>query len=917
MNARPVGHLALALYLLLLLTGATGLLYEVVLGRLLTLHVGSSGAAQAVVLATFLGGLSLGAHGTDRFFAQRLRGPRQALAAWAGLEAFIGLWAAGVAHVADAVFAALVPLAATLPAGSAGDVALSMCGAAACALPLATAMGATLPVLALALGPLAESDGPRWVSRCYAINAGGGALGAWLAGFWAIEALGLRQPLWIGAAINLAVAAAGLLLARQQPPTESPTAAQSAGVAGVDVGAAGAPWTLRLAAFATGVVTLVDEVVWVRLAALLLGASAYSFAFMLVVVIVGISVGAALANAFLGRGVTGAKVLAFGQVAAAVATVGLAYRLAALPEDLLQVRLALPATPDHYATWLWRGGGLFALHLLPAAIALGASFPALLAAARDAGASVGRATGQLLGANTLGNLVGALAGGFLLMPTLGLERVLLVGGAASFAVAAAVSRPRRGGQRAALAALGAIVLAIAFVAPPSVGLLYHGLVRFRADEGKPPPSRALIDPGERWVFREDGKDASITVDVLRRGDGFGLTFATNGKADGSSAESLTQVGLGLVGLPMAPHASDALVIGLGTGQSAAAAAAIGDLRVRVVELSPSVLSVAALFTDINADLLHHPAVTIDIADARTTLQRMPPGSFDLIVSQPSNPWVVGVPDLYTVETFDLVRRALRPGGALVQWLQAYEMSDATFRSVLCTVAGSFASVRVFRLEAGDLALVSATEPRDPDLDRAARRMRSPALQRLMEGLPDRRLPRDLDALLVHELAGPDRVRHFCQGFDEPLRLFTPRLEYQAPRDFFAALAPARSLKRLDARFDPSDKDLLLPKRWRTRAPTAEQRAQVANHLQRSASANDAAVVAALRGGVDLPEDVSALVRSATAVHDANPQPDPTVCRRIASRVPGFPAQLRTIYGQINADARLLRLAAACQAADVR
>ncbi len=852
---------------LLLLTGMTGLLDEVVLGRLLALHVGSSGAAQAVVLATFLGGLSAGAWLTDRVFAARLQEPRTALRAWAGLEAFIGLWATTVPWLADALFAALEPLAQRLPAGGGADVALSMTGAVVSTLPLTTAMGATLPVIALAVGGAVGPAGVGLLSRCYAVNAAGGALGAWIAGFWAIEALGLHAPLAIGGASNLLVAAIAWLLARNLPlASERPVdAGAPAARVAADRGAAPA-MVLVVAAFATGMVTLVDEVVWVRMAALLLGASAQAFAWMLVIVIVGVAGGSALATAAIERGQAGRRVLVASQAAAGVFGLILALRLAALPDELLVQRLSIPPKPENYGWWLLQGGGWLALHLLPAALALGASFPSLLAAACEAGAALPRATAWLLGANTAGNLAGALTGGFLWMPLLGLERVLVLGAAASFAVAGLALGTRRAGAsgedaaagrrdghaaRAAFA-LAAVVALVGLVAPPDVGLLYHGLYRTRAQPGRPLPSRDHRDPTERSVFREDGKDASITVDGFRHGDAWALTFATNGKPDGSSAESLTQAGLGLVGLLAAPEARDVFVVGLGTGQSAAAAAALDGARVRVAELSPAVLDVARLFADFNGDVLAQPNVHIEIADARTVLQRSAPGSFDMIVSEPSNPWVVGVPDLFTVETFDLVRRALRPNGVMVQWLQSYEMSDETFRSVLCTVATAFPEVRVVRLEPGDVALVAAMAPLPDDqvanaLDLVATRLQGERLQAWLSALPDPRLFHSLDELLALEIAGPARVRAFCAGFDAPLTLARPRIEYQAPRDFFAGLTPSSSLRALDGRM-AEPQAMLLARRWRHHAPDAATREAVAAFLERLHIRVDVPVIAGLRAG---------------------------------------------------------------------
>jgi predicted membrane-bound spermidine synthase len=793
--------------LLLLASGFCGLLYEVVLGRFLALYVGSSGASHAITLVAFLGGLSAGALVAGRWQASALArlfpgrtAAAAALAAYAGLELFAAAWSAAFPHVADAVFQAYFALTSGRDPSGLATLASKLVVAFALVVPLTFAMGATLPVLAGGLERTVGSRSVAAVSRAYSWNAAGGALGALGTGFDFIARFGLDRTLVLGALVNVLVAAAALALARSLRDAAPERSASSEKIEEYQSLTAAAG-RLLVAAGLTGFVTLAAEIAWTRLAGLLLGASVYAFALMLTIVIVAIALGSRASAALVARGRAPDAVFAATQLLAALGALWLVVRLPSMSTELLVLRSYLTPSEAAYPVWLFVAGLYFAAHVLPAALGLGASFPALLASARSAGLGTARATAWMLGVNTLGNLAGALLGAFWLMPALGPGPALLAGAALSVANAALVAtRTRRGSLMAigAFAAMSALTLVV-----PSPIALHIGLFRYHpgTPENARPAAEELLE-GAEFRYERHARDASIAV--IAHGDL--LTFRTNGKVDGGTGDAAPQVSVGHAGFLVHPGARDVFVVGLGTGQTAAAAVSHPDTRVTVAELVPEMVEAAAHFAPYNQDVLKNERIRLVITDAREALQHARPGSLDLVVSEPSNPWVVGVADLFTLEHFVLTRSRLRPDGVLVQWIQQYELSEETLRSMLCTVHRVFPRIHVLRMGPGDLVLLAGGDSMRFDLAAATAEFSRPEVKAELVSHGGGRVPQSLLGLLALEVAALDGIASFCSGFDAPLEVRRPRLEYDAPRSLFAEMDASPALERLDLRRQPPSPD---------------------------------------------------------------------------------------------------------------
>lgn len=822
---------------LLLVTGASGLVFQVVLGRYLAIHIGSSGASQAVTLAAFLGGLSAGALAAGRWAASPRRAAasaRRTVRTYAALEAFVGLWVLATPWLIEGVFVAYGHLVTGLLPGGLPSLLLRIIAAAALIVPVTLAMGATLPMLASAASRAGAGAVAR-VSRFYYINAAGAAAGALVAGFWLIEALGFDSSLRLAGGANLLVAGLAALLAREGSTAVSPPESTQGGGTGTR------PIVLT-AALLTGFVALLCEVVWTRLAGLLLGGSVYAFALMLGIVIAGISIGSAIASALARRGADPLGILAATQVGAAVFTLVLLLRLPDLPVTLLEMRSRLVPVPDNFAVWLVSGGAVIAAHLLPAAACLGAAFPALLGAAAKAGAAPARATAQLLGVNTAGNLVGAFAGGFLVLPQLGLDGALLLG--AGMSLANALLLVRRRAMSLCVAAGLAVVLILA-MRPPDLHLLYAGLFAPRATEPGAVAEIVRDADANEIVYRADGRDASVTVTDCADGK---LRFATNGKVDGGTGDEHTQVTLGHLPFVFRPQAKEVFVLGLGTGQTAGAVAAHSGVHVTVAELLPEIVEVARRFAAFNNRVLDQPNVQVVVTDAREAIRSAPPESYDVIVSEPSNPWVLGNADLFTLDHIEEMRSRLRPGGVYEQWMHTYQTDDAVFRDIACTLRTAFPFVHAFRIGLGDFALIASDTATPLDVGAMEASFGEPAVRRELASHDDPSSPRTLDELLAMEVAGPTAVDALCQGFLSPLRVRHPVLEYRAARAAFSRSVAEYARGKFDTRLDPGTAADTLLAHWLAARPIDDRhRARLARFLEARGIKGEVPLIHALAG----------------------------------------------------------------------
>ncbi len=821
-------------------SGATSLALEIVWIRWFRLVLGSSAYAVSTVVATFLAGLALGAWVAAR---RPDRSPGAALRAYGKLEIGIAATALlvplgiGLLHGPFAIaYRALVGSPLIL-----GSVTAAI--AAPLMLPATMLMGATLPILAGGLargavvptGPAGEERAPsaRAIALLYGANTLGAAAGAFVAGFVALPALGLRLTAGLAVAGDLALAAGAFALARRvgeggsEPaaPAPAPAPAPAAASGSRDGGAALAPLVLVVAL--AGVSSLGLQVGWSRAFAVLLGSTTYAVTIVLTGFILGLGAGALAFGCWGGRGGDAGR--ARRQLGLVVGAAG----FTALTVVPLADRVPwMIATIVEGESFLGRQAltllAVLGILLVPTAFA-GAVLPAAIAAARPLVGSAGRVTGALYGASTVGSIVGSLATGFVLLPWLGIQRSLGVSAAVAVAVGIVVLAraprpledgegapenplrvPQRGWELAIVAflALGAIVFAPTWDRTRfTSGAYYYGRAALATPDpgGDAPddaPDAAVGDRpagADETLFYAEGASAVVAVTRARSGV---LSLRINGKADASTGDHdlPTQLLLGHVPMLLHGSAERVCVIGLGSGMTLGAVRLHPSVEaVDLIEIAPEVIDAVRReeWGAVNNDALADAgtggapprgALRVLGADGRQHLA-LSDARYDVIVSEPSNPSIAGIANVFTVEAFEAMRQRLAPGGVACQWLQGYRIGDEGFRRVLRGFVGTFPHVGLFEgWPGGDYLLVGSDAPLVATDRAIARALRGDAVRRDLARLGIH----DPLGLLFYHVASGEELRAFAG--DGPVHDDDGQwLEFEAGR----SVAPGREGDRLD------------------------------------------------------------------------------------------------------------------------
>jgi len=749
---------AISLPVLFVLSGAASLVYEVVWMRILGVAVGTEAMSVALVLAAFMGGLAIGA-ALGAFVVGRL-GAASALLGYGALEVSLGLLALAVP--------ALIGGLRALPEGL--DVVL---GCALLWVPT-IAMGATFPLACAALAGLRDetrrggvgsgrgSGGGDVSALLYGINTLGAVLGTLAAAFLLLPGLGGAASNATAASVSIATGVLALVLsalakARGGSPGEA--AAERAPRVEKPAPAARVERTPRgplVAAFLAGLAGLTQEIVATRVLSMVMGGTVHAFAVMLAAFLSGIALGS-LAFRAVGRRVDARVPL----VLAAVLALVTGHLAPELQWWFVSLYRSVGASRALEAV-------LSGAMLVGPALGLGAAFAGLL---REAGGERdGRTAGRLYAANTVGAVVGSLGAGLFLLPVIGLSFTLLLAVAALFLAAAAV-RPRPASVLAASAAALACALpGVRPAFPPNqLAMGAFGYVAdLPANVDRAAFRRALAQ--DDVVFHADGRTSTVTVE---RVDNVNTVYLkTNGKVEGtapirpgepSRADMATQVTLAVAPAVIGPEPRRILVIGLGGGVTIGAALALPVERVDLVEIESAVVEAVRSTEELarsSGRAFDDPRLAVRIADARRVLERAAPSRFDVIVSQPSEPWRAGSANLFTEEMFRAVRRALAPGGRFCQWVQLYGLDEEGLRGVLTTFLAVFPEACALRpRDAQQLLLVGGLEPLRADLGEAGRRLAVPAVRSVLERAslwPPR-------VVLGQFVADAERLREFARG----------------------------------------------------------------------------------------------------------------------------------------------------------
>jgi spermidine synthase len=711
-------------------SGFCALVYQTAWMRQFRLIFGASTFATAAVLAIFMGGLGLG----SALLGRRADRHPNPLRLYGNLELLIALSAALSQPLLWLVGKVYIALGGSVTMGTFGATIVRLILASLVLAIPTILMGGTLPAAARAV-TTSDDAGRRRLALLYGINTLGAVIGALASTFFMLETFGNQKTLIIAVLLNLLVA----MIARSMRTADVSSAPIEETSSSLP-----APFVYASAAIA-GFAFLLMELVWYRMLGPLLGGTTFTFGLILAMALLGIALGGTAYSLWSGGGAA--------TVSGFALTCTLEAALLMLPYALGD-RIAVLANYLRVLGHAGFGGFIFgwtiitAIVVLPAAIIAGVQFPLLIALLGRGREGIGEHVGRAYAWNTLGAIAGSLAGGFGFLPLFSAPGCWLIAAMLLVAIGLGAAFYARSIPSIAIAACA---VAFAFALGPTALWRHSGI---GAGRGEMPQNPNEIRSWTNFTRRTTTWDADGRESAVALADADDRSFIVNGKSDGSArADSGTQVMGGLVGAMLHPDPRNALVIGLGTGSTAGWLGAVPSMeRVQVVELEPVVLRVAQACAAVNHDVLHNPKVHISIGDAREVLLASR-DRYDIVFSEPSNPYRAGIASLFTRDFYEAVRARLDGDGIFLQWVQAYGIDAETMRTIYATIGAVFPRVTTWRTGEGDLLIVATNQPITYDVERIRQRV---AMEPYRSALHATWRVESAEGFLAHFLAG-DRL----------------------------------------------------------------------------------------------------------------------------------------------------------------
>ncbi|HYQ47752.1 MAG TPA: fused MFS/spermidine synthase, partial [Thermodesulfovibrionales bacterium] len=649
------------------ISGATALIYEVIWVRLLALTFGNTVYAVGIVLTSFMSGLSVGSLVIGRW-ADR---GRNLLRGYGFLEWGIAVSALLSPPFLERITGIYLSLSITsLPLWTV-SVIRYLLSIAVLLIPT-TLMGGTLPVLSRFF-IRSEADLEKRLGELYSLNTIGGVLGTFLVGFIMMRFIGISMTLKITALVNAGIGGIAYYLGTRQAP---------AGRMEVDVADAGPEkepgYAFALSAFfVSGFTAMVYEVAWSRLLVGVIGSTTYAFSIILIGFLSGIGIGSLIVSR-----ISSARRLGLVHFSGIEVLIGLSCFLtlvvfSILPHMMLR---GLQMTGHSYSSVLAVDTLIVLFYLLVPTGLFGATFPVIAGIYSGGQRHRGSNIGNIYAANTFGAIFGSSLAAFYLLPHFGASASVKLASLVNVLVGLtgiALLRKFR------LLAACAVLLAVPLM---PVSITEEAMVSGVAVYGKR-ADFTLESDMQTFLYLGEGLNATIAVTTNDDGS---ITLSTNGKADGSTGGDMsTQLALAYFPLFLHRDPADVLIIGYGTGVTARAAADYADVeRIDAIEIEPDVLAAGDLFNPVSRGALHDPKLKLHIDDARSYIVASQK-RYDVIISEPSNPWISGIGNLFSREFFEMSRARLKQGGLFCQWVQLYGLNPDVLKMIIRTFSAVF------------------------------------------------------------------------------------------------------------------------------------------------------------------------------------------------------------------------------------
>ena len=799
----------IALSIILFLSGSYSLIYQIAWVRFLTLLLGSTTMGITTVVASFMSGLAIGSWIASRYLIKR----DKPLKVYALLELIIALTAAISPLFFNWAFASLPTILQNLGEANISIFILRIIFSAAIMLIPTIAMGAALPVLGKYLQQhtiLAE----RRITIIYGLNTIGACVGSLAAGYFLLRVLGLVNTVYVTAGANVLLPIAILLLPKlsdKRTNLSKSLKKQRKEKLLKDLQVQVSFLTpvsknmILVVAAIVGFAGLASELVWTRLIVLTVGGSIYAYSTILAVYLFFYGAGAAIAGASL-------KLIANRTADRAYQISRTVYfSVVMLIPVAITVSIAIANfLPDFYIKNFsversLNPSGVFINQLFPAillmslpTLLLGMFFSYALYMMKQCTDKPASNTSFLYLWNTVGSIVGSIVAAFLLIPYFGLDLALRYTSTIVIVVGLFSVFLMKTKKLLAIKVTGFVALLVIWFVIPSINKIAitsgAGIYTpmFQKDPNIKRGVAEIIGRAQDLLYYRDGFTATVTVSHYKRTNT--IDIKTNGKPDGSSRYDMpTQKLSGHFPALFHPNPLSACVIGFGSGTTVGSLALHPSIEIDAIEIEPAIIEGAMFLNDFNNKPLEKENVVLHLTDGRLFLQRSL-GKYDLIISEPSNPWLSGVSDLFTVDFYRLAKNALTSDGVLGQWIQMYSLDPEALQLVFRSFQEVFPQTYMVVLKPGlDLMMIGCKGDYRPTLEDIKKRIAYPDIAADIAG-PEVNVKSSYD-FLSRLVFGPEQTQRFA-GKGPVNTDIMPILSYMAPLSQFDYKVSTRNMQKI-------------------------------------------------------------------------------------------------------------------------
>lgn len=813
-------NLQTIIYLFFLISGMTGLIFQVTWFKYLSLFLGNTTYAQTILLATFLGGLAIGNFIIGRF-ADKINSQ---LLFYGLIELVIGIYGIFFPIINsgfESLFFSLTNENLLLNHSLIYLNIKFLVSVLVLIIPTSL-MGGTLPLLTKFFTEKIENI-RKENANLYFLNSFGAVVGVFFAGFVLIKTFGLDVTIQIGGFLNILIGSSSILLNSfiKEPETQILTSEQqTSNFENYQFLSLSAVKIIIVLGGLSGFASLMYEILWTRVLITVFGSSTYSFSIMLMAFISGITLGSFIVSSNFVSRLNRINVLIFAQLMIALTILLSQLFLPYLPFQFWKLSTLFAKTNQAFTIFLsFEFLICFFLMFVPT-IFMGMSLPLIVEIVAQHKQLVGYSVGTVFSINTLGNVLGSVTCGLILIPLFGIKNSFLIGAAinliSAFVLMSLIFKKVSLKFRKISFALTIIITVIILIIPEWSHELMTSSVFRRLSDNPPSSFREYqqIFKTREVIFYKDGTSGNVSV--IRTLDSIHQKILLiNGKPDASSFGDMpTQLLIGHIPMFLHENPKNIFVIGFGSGSTINAVLKHNPQQVICTEISKDVIETANLFSDVNENCLRDKRLKLIIEDAQSYL-KLTDQKFDVIISEPSNPWIAGIGNLFSKEYFERCKENLNPGGIMCQWFHIYEMDDEVLQLVISTFNSVFPFVQTWGGNQGDVILIGSNKDIKPNFNLILKKFNSPDVKSNLQKIGIE----NPFTLLTTQILSPEGT--FSITNDKLINSEKkPALEFLAPVAFYKGNTSSLIYQN-DEKFDTLTRNLLVKQFYNNNIPTNE------------------------------------------------------------------------------------------------